>query len=93
MAPEQLRGEAVDGRSDVYSLAVMTYEMLTGALPYGVGSLVDVGVRQAGGAATLDMSGVPAPLMPILQRALALERSMRPASAGEFAEQLGAALR
>src|SRR5579883_1556615 len=34
MSPEQVQGQAVDGRSDQFSLAVMTYEMLTGEKPY-----------------------------------------------------------
>src|SRR5581483_7923216 len=34
MSPEQVQGQAVDGRSDQFSLAVMTYELLTGEKPY-----------------------------------------------------------
>ncbi|MBD8527349.1 bifunctional serine/threonine-protein kinase/formylglycine-generating enzyme family protein [Pseudomarimonas arenosa] len=34
MPPEQARGEPVDGRADLYSLGVLTFEMLTGRLPY-----------------------------------------------------------
>ncbi len=36
VSPEQIEGEVVDGRADVYSLGIMTFELLTGVLPYPV---------------------------------------------------------
>ena len=88
MAPEQLRGESVDGRADVYSLAVLTFEMLTGRLPFGAGSFLDIGIRQASGGACVDAKGVPPELVPALLSALSLARDERPATAETFATSL-----
>ncbi len=45
IAPEQARGEAPDARSDIYSLGIVMYEMLTGKLPYIGASDVEVAVK------------------------------------------------
>ena len=45
IAPEQARGEAPDARSDIYSLGIVMYEMLTGRLPYVGNSEVEVAVK------------------------------------------------
>jgi predicted Ser/Thr protein kinase len=88
MAPEQLRGDNVDGRADVFSLGVLTYEMLTGRLPFGAGSLLDIGTRHADRAQPLDLNGVPAWLSHAIAAALAVDRDGRPATAGAYAADL-----
>lgn len=45
IAPEQARGQAPDARSDIYSLGIVMYEMLTGKLPYIGASDVEVAVK------------------------------------------------
>lgn len=46
IAPEQARGEKTDGKTDIYSVGVMMYEMLTGALPFDGDSAVTVALMQ-----------------------------------------------
>jgi serine/threonine-protein kinase len=92
MAPEQLRGELLDVRADVYSLAALTFEMLTGRLPYGGGSFLDVGIRQAGGASQLAFDGVSPGMAAALRRALSLDREGRPGTAAALVESLRLAL-
>lgn len=47
MAPEQARGEEVDGRADLYSLGVVIWEMLTGHLPYQAADALSMAVMHA----------------------------------------------
>ncbi len=49
MAPEQLRGLTPDARCDIFSLGVVAFEMLTGELPFGRGSLADIVLAHARG--------------------------------------------
>jgi serine/threonine-protein kinase PpkA len=47
MAPEQARGEEVDGRADLYSVGVLAWEMLTGQLPFAAGDALSMAVMHA----------------------------------------------
>jgi serine/threonine protein kinase len=90
MAPEQMRGEPVDARTDVYSLGMLAYHMLTGVVAF-------VGVQaylQAHGQCPPPSSHVdvdPAIDAPIV-RAVALDPAKRFASARAFVEALHAAI-
>jgi serine/threonine protein kinase len=53
MSPEQVRGEAVDGRSDIFSLGVLIYEMATGQAPFPGATAIEVM------AATLEREPIP----------------------------------
>jgi serine/threonine-protein kinase len=97
MAPEQLRGQPLDERSDVFSLGVMAFEMITGDLPFGRGSLAEIALRQARGVPPLrsdaGRSGVITPaLEQAVQTALALNPATRPTSPSAFASIVQSAI-
>jgi GAF domain-containing protein len=89
MAPEQLRAGPVDARTDVFSLGVIAFEMLTGDLPFGRSSLAEIVLAHA--RAVPQMKGVAAPLDRAIRSALAAEPDRRPASAQAFAHLISAA--
>jgi serine/threonine protein kinase/tetratricopeptide (TPR) repeat protein len=91
MSPEQIDGEGViDGRSDVYSLACVTYEMLTGAPPFrGSTPLAVLSRRFTGSIPPVTRGDVPDAVASVFASALSLEISRRYETAIEFATALG----
>jgi hypothetical protein len=91
MAPEQVRGEAVDGRCDLFSLGVVLYRLCTGEQPFKgrdtVSTLTEVATHQPPAPARLNPD-VPPELSGLVMRLLEKDAGRRPASAGEVAEAL-----
>jgi serine/threonine-protein kinase PpkA len=87
LSPEQAQGHTVDARCDLYSLGVMTYEMLTGQKPYHAGSAQDLLAKHVSDPVPL----LPAPhehLQPVLARMMAKDRSERYPSASALLDDL-----
>jgi len=92
-SPEQRRAAALDARSDVFSLAVVLHEMLTGSPPFANLDEIATRDRHAPPPTVKLSSRVPARLRPLLQRSLATDPVARPRSATEFAAALDRAWR
>lgn len=97
VAPEQVRGGAIDGRADLYSLGVILYEVLTGELPFVGDSYVAI-LAQHMRVAPLDPRqaapgrGVPDGAAQLAMRLLAKEAGERPADGEAVAEELAGIL-
>jgi len=88
MSPEQLRGDDVDFRTDLYSFGVVTYELFTGMLPFQGDTPVATIVRQLHDPPFLDVPALPGPLRPVLARALAKDPGDRYPSADDMRRAL-----
>ncbi len=91
MSPEQMGGEAVDARTDLWAAGVILYELLTGRLPFAGATSLEV-MRNATQLPhtpvhTL-LPELPPALDAVLARALAKQRDDRYATAAEFAQAL-----
>jgi len=96
MSPEQVLGERVDGRSDVYSLGVVGFKAVTGQLPFDSRSatavLVEHVTKEPPKVRSVGPS-VPEALAAIIDRCLAKDRAARYQTAGELATALDDATR
>ena len=91
MSPEQVMGEEVDGRSDLYSVGVLFYRLVTGALPFTADTALSMLQRQIRDTPTpvhVHRPSLPAWCDQIVQRALAKTPADRFQSAEEFRDAL-----
>jgi serine/threonine protein kinase len=91
LAPEQARGEEAGPRADLYSLGVVTYQLISGRLPYEANSLSELTIKQQREAPTpLDelSDQVPHSLALAVACALAIDQNDRPDDALKLADML-----
>src|SRR5262245_42901237 len=94
MSPEQVMGEEVDGRSDLYSVGVLFYRLICGALPFAADTALGMLQRQIRDTPTpvhVHRPELPPWCDQIVQRALAKTPADRFQSAEEFRDALGLA--
>ena len=90
MSPEQLQGKPLDGRADLYSLGVVLYQLLTGALPYQGTDGWSVGVQHIS-APIPRLPAELARLQPLVDALMAKDPADRPQTGAEAAQRIEAA--
>ena len=91
ISPEQAKGGHTDNRSDLYSLGVVMYEMMTGRPPYDGESAVAVAIQHINGGAPMPSSlnpNIPAGLEQIIMKGMSLEIRDRYVSATEMLQDM-----
>lgn len=93
MSPEQFTGKALDARSDIYSLAVMSYELLTGKLPFEADTPWQWATQHMTAQpipfeVSAPAKNIPEGLRKAILRGLSKEREQRPNTAREFFAEL-----
>ncbi|MDI3299193.1 MAG: Stk1 family PASTA domain-containing Ser/Thr kinase [Bacillota bacterium] len=95
ISPEQARGSPLDGRSDLYSVGVLLFQLLSGELPYDGESPVEVALKRFQEEPP-DLSAlapqVPVALARVVRKAMARQPGRRYPTAGAMAEDLRACL-
>jgi eukaryotic-like serine/threonine-protein kinase len=97
MAPEQIKGEQIDGRTDIYALGCMIYEMVTARLPFEAPTIMAMLSKHL-----MEMPpspsqrrpdlGIPPHIDHLVMTAIAKDKNQRPPSMEMFGEQLAAML-
>jgi serine/threonine-protein kinase len=98
MSPEQGRGDPLDGRSDLYGLGVVLFQLLTGRLPFDADTptqivMMHLTIPVPDPRQVAPERNIPEPLVEVVQKAMAKDQAARYQDAAEFSDALTAAQR
>jgi serine/threonine protein kinase len=91
LAPEQARGEEAGPRADLYALGVVTYQLISGRLPYEASSLTELALKQQQEEPPL-LDTLVAAVTPQLAEAVAISLALDPRERYQTAREMGRAL-
>jgi serine/threonine protein kinase len=91
LAPEQARGEEAGPRADLYALGVVTYQLISGRLPYEAASLTELALKQQQEEPAM-LDSLVAAVTPELAEAVAIALALDPRDRYESAREMGRAI-